>query len=147
MLVVLEDRIDTTVAANPLSEVIETVGVRSCSCGTTRGRSLSDRVVPNSTGRGSKTVEILLSELVPLFSRETHLSREAGNRSYPGLEESDTIALTNGYSDLNRSGVVVSWSRTVGQAFNLSKVETNEVQRIVTVPSLSLKVMSMPKNT
>jgi hypothetical protein len=46
MLVILEDRIDTTVATNPLSEVIETVGVRTCSCGTTRGRSLSDWVVP-----------------------------------------------------------------------------------------------------
>jgi len=54
MLVVLEDRIDTTVATNPLLEVIETVGVRSCSCSTTRGRSLSDCVVPNSAGRGSK---------------------------------------------------------------------------------------------
>jgi len=72
MLVVLEDRIDTTVSPNPLSEVIETVGVRSCSCCTARGRSLSNWVVPNSTGRGSKTVEILLSELVPLVSRETH---------------------------------------------------------------------------
>ena len=79
MLAVLEDRIDTTVATNPLSEVIETVGVRSCSCATTRRRSLSNWAVPNSAGRGSKTVEILLSELVPLFSRETHLSREAGN--------------------------------------------------------------------
>jgi len=57
MLVVLEDKIDTTVSPNPLSEVIETVGVRSCSCGTTRGRSLSNWVVPNSTGRGSKTVD------------------------------------------------------------------------------------------
>ena len=59
ILVVLEDRIDTTVAANPLSEVIETVGVRSFSCGTTRGRSLSDWVVPNSAEGSSKTVEIL----------------------------------------------------------------------------------------
>jgi len=72
-----------------------------------------------------------LSELVPLFSGETHLSREAGNQSYPVLEESDTVALTNRYSDCNRSGVVVSWSRMVGQALNLSKVETNEVLDIL----------------
>ena len=130
MLVVLEDRIDTTVTANPLLEVIETVGVRSCSCATTRRRSLSNWAVPNSAGRGSKTVELLLSELVLLGSCETFLSREAGNQSYPGLEEPDTVALTNRYRDRNRSGVVVSRSRTVGQVFNFSKVETNEVKNI-----------------
>jgi len=95
LVVLLEDRIDNTDVKNLLSEFIETVGVRSCSYGTTRGRSLSNWVVPNSAGRRSKTVEILLSELAPLVSCETHLSREAGNQSYPGLEESETVALTN----------------------------------------------------